>query len=66
MKKQITIRARKKAAALSARQENQKHKSNFKSGPHARTDSNAGRKKPLIPDSQVVTPPAGVESEARS
>ncbi len=47
MKKQITIRARKKAAALSARQENQKHKSNFKSGTHARTDSNAGRKKPL-------------------
>jgi hypothetical protein len=48
MKKQITIRARKKAAALSAREENQKHKSNF------------------IPASQVVTPPAGVESEARS
>ena len=39
MKKQITIGARKKAAALSAREENQKHKSNFKSGPHARAST---------------------------
>ncbi len=55
-----------RAEAHEARKENQRHKSRFKAGPHARTDSNAGRKTPLIPDSKVATPPAGVEAEARS
>ena len=56
----------KKAEALAGREANQKHKSQFKAGPHARTDANAGRKTPLIADSQVATPPAGIEPEARS
>jgi hypothetical protein len=52
--------------AHEARKENQHHKRRFKAGPHARTDANAGRKTPLIPDSKVATPPAGIEPEARS
>ena len=55
-----------RAEAHEARKENQEHKSRFKAGPHARTDANAGRKTPLIPDSQVATPPAGMKAEARS
>jgi hypothetical protein len=70
MTMKIKIGARKigakKAEALAGREENRRHKDRFKSGPHARTDANAGRKTPLIPAEKVVTPPSGVESEARS
>jgi hypothetical protein len=52
--------------AHEGRKENQQHKRRFKAGPHARTDANAGRKTPLIQDEKVVTPPAGIEPEARS
>lgn len=52
--------------AHGARKQNQLHKRSFKAGPHARTDADAGRKTPLIRDDQVVTPPAGVETTARS
>lgn len=52
--------------AHEGRKANQQHKARFKAGPHARTDANAGRKTPLIPDEKVVTPPAGMETRARS
>jgi hypothetical protein len=49
----------KKAEALSGRQENQKHKSRFKSGPHAKNDPNAGRPNgPLLPLRQAAVKPA--------
>jgi hypothetical protein len=68
MKKKIGARTigPKKAEALAGRKQNQKHKAGFKTGPHARTDENAGRKTPLIPEEKVVTPPAGTETRARS
>jgi hypothetical protein len=56
----------KQKEARQGRKQNQKHKDAFKTGPHARVDKNAGRTTPLIPKSKVATPPAGVETEARS
>jgi hypothetical protein len=67
MKKKIKIGARvlgpKKVEALSAREENQKHKARFKAGAFAATDPNAGRPNGrLIPSHQNPTPPASEES----
>jgi hypothetical protein len=54
----------KKVETLSGREENRKHKSNFKAGAFAATDPNAGRKNGrLIPEHENATP---VPGEARS
>lgn len=44
----------KQAEASTAQDQNKKHKANFKAGPFARTNPNAGREKPLIPNHQVA------------
>ena len=49
------VRGEKQQETLTGRPENQQHKANFRSGPHARTDPNAGRVTPLIPSHQIAT-----------
>jgi hypothetical protein len=46
--------------ALSGREENRKHKSNFKAGAFVKNDPNAGRPNgPLIPSHENSEPPTG-------